>query len=309
MGLQDLVKWIDNSSLSKCQLEVLSLQGNKLNDRFTVDLVESLIRANPPIKEINLAHNLIGDQGAVSLAEIISTHYHLRTVKIGWNKIKGKGGIALADAIKESQKVVFFEASFNAFGFKRDGEFGKRMGEACNNKILRHLDISYNSMDAKDCEAFAEQIHENHSLWGLHMMGNDCLVDSMGFVKAGHRNMKESRDILYSPIQDGLSFLMKSPTNKFSKIMSYQNCWVCEGWSERKFEWKMGISGSILKEPVYIHFDFDTYTPWLLEKDPEDEIYFIYKMVPPGKSHYFYSFGGENGEADFSKEQLSYKPS
>lgn len=164
---------------------------------------------------------MIGDSGAIAVAEIINILYHLKTVKIGWNKIKTKGGIALADAIKESQKILFFEASFNAFGFRRDGEFGKRMGEACNNKVLRHLDISYNSMDQRECEVFAETIHDNHSLWGLHMMGNECLVDSMGFVKPGHKNTKQSRDILYSPIKDGMSLLIKSPTNKYSKIKSY----------------------------------------------------------------------------------------
>jgi hypothetical protein len=50
-----------------------------------------------------------------------------------------------------------------------------------------------------------------------------------------------------------------------------------------------------LKDPVYIHFDFDEYKPWLLVKqESEDElIYYLWKMVPPGKSHYFYSSGGE----------------
>ena len=57
------------------------------------------------------------------------------------------------------------------------------MGEACNNGILRHVDISYNSMNELDCEKFGETIKENHTLWGLHMMGNDCIVDSMGYVR------------------------------------------------------------------------------------------------------------------------------
>ena len=64
----------------------------------------------------------------------------------------------------------------------------------------------------------------------------------------------------------------------------------------------MGISGKTVREPVYIHFDFDNYSPWLLEKEPEDEVHYIYRMVPPGKSHYFYSFGGENGVSDVAKE-------
>lgn len=49
------------------------------------------------------------------------------------------------------------------------------MGEACNNKVLRHVDLSYNSMDTKECEIFGATIHENHTLWGLHMIGNSCV--------------------------------------------------------------------------------------------------------------------------------------
>lgn len=59
------------------------------------------------------------------------------------------------------------------------------MGEACNNGIIRHVDLSYNSMDEKECEIFASVIHDNHTLWGLHMIGNSCILDSMGFVRSG----------------------------------------------------------------------------------------------------------------------------
>lgn len=44
----------------------------------------------------------------------------------------------------------------------------------------------------------------------------------------------------------------------------------------------MGISGKVIREPVYIHFDFDNYTPWLLEKDYDEGTHSLYKMVPPG---------------------------
>lgn len=70
----------------------------------------------------------------------------------------------------------------------------------------------------------------------------------------------------------------------------------------------MGISGKSIRDPVYIHFDFDEYRPWLLDKD-DDEVYFIWKMVPPGKSYYFYSFGGEEADCEAAKDQPKYAPS
>lgn len=67
---------------------------------MTIDLVEALIRANAPLRELNLSNNKIGDKGAVALAELLGTHYHLRVVKIRWNKIRGNGGVAIAEALK-----------------------------------------------------------------------------------------------------------------------------------------------------------------------------------------------------------------
>lgn len=81
------------------------------------------------------------------------------------------------------------------------------MAEAVNKGLLKHLDISYNSMDKEECKKFGELIHDNHSLWGLHIMGNECLMDSMGFVRTEYKNTKCSKDILYSPLREGNSFL------------------------------------------------------------------------------------------------------
>ena len=186
-GMVHLVRWVDNLN-QRCQLEELSLEGNNIGDQMCVDLIDSLVRALPPIRDLNLSRNNISDRGACSIAEFISVHYHLLTVKVSWNKIKSKGGIAIAEALKENQRVVVFDGSFNLFGVKRNGEFGLKMGEAVNKGVLRHLDISYNSMDKLECEKFAETIHDNHSLWGLHIMGNECVLDSMGFVRTTFKN-------------------------------------------------------------------------------------------------------------------------
>jgi len=78
--------------------------------------MECLIRTLPPVRDLNISRNNIGDRGACSLAEFIGTHYYLKTLKISWNKIKGKGGIAIAEALKENLRIVVFDGSFNLFG-------------------------------------------------------------------------------------------------------------------------------------------------------------------------------------------------
>jgi len=79
-------------------------------------------------------------------------------VKIGWNKIQGYAGIKIAEAIKVNTKITIFDGAFNSFGNKKNGEFGLKIGEAANLGHLRHLDISYNSLDANECKIFAETI-------------------------------------------------------------------------------------------------------------------------------------------------------
>ena len=149
---------------------------------------------------------------------------------------------------------------------KRDGSFGLKMAETCNSGYLVHIDLSDTSMDANECKIFGETIKENHTLWGLHMMGNDCYVNSMGFVRNDIKSKTQSRDVLHKNLTDGVGFLSNIKKNRDAKINSYQNCWVCEGWREQKFVWDPAKSGNILKEPVYIHFDFDDYRPSAMSK-------------------------------------------
>jgi hypothetical protein len=47
---------------------------------------------------------------------------------------------------------------------------------------LKHLDLSHNYITYNECEVIAEGLKENHSLIGLHIAGNECILDSKGFV-------------------------------------------------------------------------------------------------------------------------------
>jgi Ran GTPase-activating protein (RanGAP) involved in mRNA processing and transport len=114
-------------------------------------LSEALSLANPGLKVIDLSDNHIGDRGACALKDFIKFCEKLSTVKISKNKINTKGGIALAEAILENKNIKYLSAAFNCFGQARNGKFGAKMGEAANLGFLRHLDLSYNSMDAKEC--------------------------------------------------------------------------------------------------------------------------------------------------------------
>lgn len=154
---------------------------------MAIRLFTALNKSMPPLTILNLSRNQLGDRCVPVLAEHFEVNLHLKIVKLSWNKIRGKGGVMLAEALKDNRRIAYLDMSFNQMGTLKNREFGEKMGEAVNKGILRHLDLSYNSMDKNECEVFGEKIKNNHTLWGLHMLGNDCLVDSMGFVRAGLR--------------------------------------------------------------------------------------------------------------------------
>ena len=53
---------------------------------------------------------------------------------------------------------------------------------------LVHLDLSFNAFGEEDIRAIADGLVENHSLLGLHMDGNRCDVDQLGFVQVRHHH-------------------------------------------------------------------------------------------------------------------------
>lgn len=52
------------------------------------------------------------------------------------------------------------------------------------NRRLVHLDISFNAFDSKEIEVISTGLKENHTLLGIHVDGNDCTVNSLGFLEA-----------------------------------------------------------------------------------------------------------------------------
>lgn len=47
------------------------------------------------------------------------------------------------------------------------------------------------------------------------------------------------------------------PCPTLLKYRNKDNCWICEGWSEQRFEMRTSQIGAA----VYIHFEFDKFKP------------------------------------------------
>jgi hypothetical protein len=50
------------------------------------------------------------------------------------------------------------------------------------NKTLVHLDFSFNQFKINDVQVLGEGLKQNHSILGIHLMGNYAKVDELGFI-------------------------------------------------------------------------------------------------------------------------------
>ena len=94
---------------------------------------------------------------------------------------------------------------------------------------------------------------------------------------------------------------MQAGTVKDSRkleLSSMTNCWICEGWSEHRFTYKPGVSDDTTGEhdpfvPINLHLDIDHFEADLMVPEENDpQMYYVYRMLPPGDRKYFYTVGG-----------------
>ena len=51
------------------------------------------------------------------------------------------------------------------------------------NKTLIHIDLSHNNFKKSDCELMEQGLRDNHTLLGIHMIGNELNTNSKGYFK------------------------------------------------------------------------------------------------------------------------------
>lgn len=51
------------------------------------------------------------------------------------------------------------------------------------NRVLIHLDLSFNNFKMPDLVIIGEGLKRNHSILGIHFMGDEAKVDELGFIQ------------------------------------------------------------------------------------------------------------------------------
>jgi hypothetical protein len=65
------------------------------------------------------------------------------------------------------------------------------------------VDISQNNLTEKECCLINQGLTHNHTILGIHMIGNEASTDALGFVHAGEQETSVSH--LFTRIKPGMN--------------------------------------------------------------------------------------------------------
>ena len=278
--------------IKKCDiLNVLILYQNQFSN-IGAGLLMSELKKHPQIKILDLSWNLIG----TNLTDEIPTLDEL--IKANKNP-KNHFDNAYLNEIKYTLQFRKQNSTSPARIGSKVSYFTNQLCELFQNKEteLLHLDISYNNINALDGKAISESIKDNHSILGIHVDGNDMYVDEFGFVypmeKSNYKRNHFANSQLFYRLADDHPLISSNVLN-VKKLRSKNNCWICEGWREIKFNYKPSKSDNNYETDfIKLYLSFENYKSINLnELNLIDENFVCYRMCPPGASNFFLTKDG-----------------
>ena len=289
-GIKSLITILENED---SVLQDLSLENVKLRADALEILCTGLER-NLVLKSLNLSNNKLGSGAGKHIAEMLDTNNCLESLDLHWNQIKGVEAIYMFNALKNNTSLKTLDLSWNPLGQdKVSNSIPVISLSLAENERLLHLDLSNNNFSFNDCEVLGKGLKRNHTIKGLHFLGNYGKVNALGFIE---------------PLQ----YLPQTRSNKHSCRLISKNvaentteyCWICRNWMDCVIEWDPArmIWNRRLKhfaldklstqeEPVYVHLEIDDYSPFLLKKNHQN-IYTCTRSLPPGKNRFFFTYRG-----------------
>jgi len=185
--------------IGKCHsLRELDLSRNALGDGIVEELCNNIEQCHA-LEGLGLANCGIGTspRGGIALGILLSTCRELRSLDLHWNSLHGTGGNAFLRGLYDNGlegcgKLRRLDLAFNRLGSGLHTDDAITKESDRNAKVLAsvfqdcstlfHLDISHNAFTADECSTLANGLLHNHTLFGLHMVGNDATIDDLGFV-------------------------------------------------------------------------------------------------------------------------------
>ena len=297
------------------KLKYLNIAQNDLDDNVSLD-ISKLISKCEVLNVLILYQNQFRNQGAGMMMAEIKKHKKLKILDMSWNLI----GTNLTDELPNLEELTsatkdpnnhFNNAYLNELivstQFHKQGAlssvksnkvsyFATQLCELFHNKNteLLHLDISYNNINYIDSKSISENIKENHTILGIHVDGNNMWVDELGFVYPIEKNKYKENYFANSQIFYRISeenALIKSGAINTKKLRNKNNCWICEGWREVKFNYKpIKQEENIDEAMATLHLNFENYKSFNMKLFHNN--FSCHRMCPPGSLYFFIAING-----------------
>ena len=270
LGENSVNKLTHMFSFYDCKLKHLNLENTNISSSMIQSLCTGLLYYRYLTKLI-LAKNHLTDVSTRHLRDMLQSSTSLKILDLHWNNFTPYGGGLLFEGLTQNQTLKSLDISWNSIGrSKSTAEIISKCVK--QNTVLAHLDISYNSISEEDAVIIAEGLKSNHTILGLHVLGNACEVDPRGFLHVNKKTKLKSGQF-YQRIIDRPDFVHEKTKT---------NCWVCEKWREVLFT--CDSEG----DNVYLHLDMDGFDPEAMPKVSGDK-FELYRAVPPGRVEFFFT--------------------
>ena len=281
-------------------MEELNLEDNKLGDSLISGMLKSLLECKS-LRRLNISKNLLTPAINDILDKFIQSNFMLQEIYLHWNKFNASTGIKIFDSLLDNDNVMVVDLSWNCLGaLNIDNSAVRSICEFLkkNEKVI-HLDLSNNNFSLEESNRIAESLKSNHTIYGFHFEGNYGYGDRRGFILF---EKGKGRNINHLNRTHRIESTKRNRKVKFgdTELKSRDCCWICDGWNEISIIWKPREEDI---EPIYIHFDFESYIANYMGQIKPDGNYVYKRMVPPGPLKFFFTTGEvQNISEDYEKE-------
>jgi hypothetical protein len=281
MNIKSVTPLISLIQKQNATLRYLNLENTRLSQKDLGKLCEAL--GNDRILNfLGLAMNSLGAEAAVPIKSMLVENHYLKKLDLHWNNLKDRGTLLVFEGLSKNDSLKELDLSWNSIGNSREKGCIKSISN-CFAKIqgLAHLDLSFNSLTGEECVELGRGLEANHDILGIHMMGNEGIVDSQGFVLRSSGSTHFEQSHLFKRIFQEVKKVKLSL--KRPKI----KCWICEEWVEMKFVWNLNQSESSSNGDMFIHLECDEFQPDLMTFVRDS--YEIRRVVPQGEVRFFFT--------------------
>ena len=146
-------------------LEELDLECNGISDDGARVVANAVAHHLPALKLLNLAHNHLGDKGALELARMLTASKSLTKLNVSKNTFSRHGLMSLADGVASSSSLKSFSYGNPVIRFGMSDRVVPRLARAIEtNKALEELNLSHNRFTDHGIGLLAAAISRSRSL-------------------------------------------------------------------------------------------------------------------------------------------------